>query len=40
MTKATWRGKDLFSLFFHIIVSSSNEVMTGTQAGQEPGGSS
>jgi hypothetical protein len=37
--KASWGGKGLFGLHFHIN-SSSKEVRTGTQTGQELGGRS
>jgi hypothetical protein len=37
--EASWGGKGLFSLHFHIAVhhQGSKEVKTGTQAGQETG---
>jgi len=38
--KASWGGKGLFGLYFRITVPSLEEVRTGTQVGQEPGGRS
>ena len=38
MTKVTWGINGLFGLFFQIYSPSLEEVGTGTQAGQEPGG--
>jgi hypothetical protein len=38
--KATWIGKDLFGLHFHIHSPSPKEVRTGTHTGWEPGGRS
>jgi hypothetical protein len=35
--EASWGGKGLFSLHFHIAIHQQKEIRTGIQAGQEAG---